>query len=154
MNEKQAEKRIAEIEKETKKLNDEAKSLREVIERKSNVMLRVKTFADACIECGTTEEDFNKKYFSLDLDKDTIAYEKIKIIAKALNDVWVADLNNKEQRKYYPYFNASPFGFAATSYDFWVTAANAAGSRLCYKNSELAEYAGRQFESEYKEMIA
>ena len=147
---KEAEKRIAENKKTIENLENESKELQDIIDRESNVMARVKTFADACVECGTTENEFNEKFLSLGLDADTVAYEKIKIIAKALNEGWIPDW--KDGNKYYPYFNAAPFGFSATFCDHW-TSTTGSGSRLCYKSRELAEYAGKQFAEIYKEMM-
>jgi len=148
-----AQKRLTEITKESEKLNNESAKLREIIDAESDVTKRVKTFADACIECGTTEDEFNKKFKSyIGISEDNIFYEKAKIVAQALNEGWIPDWDNKDQRKYYPYFAASPFGFGAAFYGFWF-ANTRAGSRLCYRTSELAEYAGKQFAEIYKKFI-
>lgn len=149
MNDKQAKKRISEIKIETEKLNSEAAELQKIIDGKSNVMLRIKTFADACIECGTTENEFNEKYLNIGLREDTISYERIVIIIRALNEGWTPDWNNTDENKWYPYFNAASFGFVGTYYVIWRTITNA-GSRLCLKSQELAEYAGTQFTDIYK----
>ena len=115
-------------------------------------MKKIKTFGDACVACGTTEKEFNNKFANLGLPKDTIAYEKIKVIVKALNGEWVPNWKDSNEYKYYPYFRMSPFGFGAVGCDRWGTV-SLAGSRLCFKNRELAEYAGKQFEDIYKNFI-
>jgi len=148
MNEKQAKKRISKIKIETEKLNREAAELQEIIDSKANVMLRIKTFADACIECGSTEKEFNDKYLNIGLREDTINYERIVIIIRALNEGWTPNWSNTNERKWYPYFNAASFGFDGTDCDGW--ASTTAGSRLCLKSQELAEYAGTQFTDIYK----
>jgi len=152
INEKDAQKRISENKKEIEKLQKETDELQEIIDSKKNVMMRVKTFADACIKCGTTEDEFNEKYLSLGLREDTINYERAVIVAQALNEGWIPDWNDKNQRKYHPWFIASPFGFDGTHCVNWAANTDA-GSRLCYRTSELAEYAGRQFVEIYKKFL-
>ena len=98
---------------------------------------RVKTFEDAYKIAGRPQKpDFN--VFSV---ADRSFFEnmwKMSIIVKALNEGW--------EPKYYPYFNMSPAGFAfvATSYDCTHAPAGC-GSRLRFRTSELARYAGEQF---------
>ena len=148
-----AQKRLTEITKESQRLNNESAKLREIINAESDVTKRVKTFADACIECGTTEDEFNNRFKSyVGISEDNIFYEKAKIVAQALNEGWTPDWKNKDQYKWYPYFIASPFGFDGTDYGGWITYTGA-GSRLCYRTSELAEYAGKQFAEFYEKFI-
>ena len=114
-----------------------------------NIMERVKTFEDACDVLGIEPCTL---FRSLD-SKDEIAYKKIKIIARVLNQGWAPNWSDTNERKWYPWFNAagsSGFGFSASAYDYWFALA---GSRLCFKSKELAEYAGKQFECIYKSFI-
>jgi len=115
-----------------------------------NITDRIKTFDDACREIGTTEEKFNKLYNNYAYD--TLAYEKLKIIIKALNEGWEPDWSNDNERKWFPYFKGSPFGFDGTHCAFWSTASST-GSRLCLKSEELAKYCGKQFEHIYREYM-
>ena len=119
-----------------------------------NIIDKIKTFNDACLECGTTEKDFFKKYGKLGLSDDEIAYMQLVIITKALNEGWKPDWSNGDECKYYPYFkySTSGFGFSHSDYADW-SAGTAAGSRLCYKTSELAMYAGKQFEKIYNQFL-
>lgn len=108
---------------------------------------RVKTYEDACAELGLKPET-NESLSNLGFTKDEIAYRKLKVIAKALNEGWIPDWSDDDQYKYYPwliYFNSSSaFRFGVTSRTHTYTATNV-GSRLCFKNSDLAAYAGTQF---------
>lgn len=113
----------------------------------------LKTFDDCCVACGITEKDFNKLYWDLNLQPDTIAYEKLKIIVKAINQDWKADWNNTSQYKYWPWFVlSSGFGFSS-SYYFCDYSIAAVGSRLCFESREKSDYAGKQFESIYKDFL-
>lgn len=104
------------------------------------------------------------------------AYLKLRIITAALNEGWTPQFTEDEYR-YFPWFwlytkeeiakmdkeerkkvvlfggsanNCSPAGFAcADSNNAPSHAAAAIGSRLCFKSSALAEYAGKQFAEIY-----
>ena len=71
---------------------------------------------------------------------------KMSIIVKALNEGWEPDWDNDNESKYYPYFYMSPSGFAFDGTHYAYTLAHAGcGSRLRFRTSELARYAGEQF---------
>jgi hypothetical protein len=113
----------------------------------------IKSFKDVYIACGTTEQEFNDKFNKIGLDSDTVAYEKAKLVAKAINQGWVPDWNNTNQRKWWPWFNlSSGFGFSL-SYCDYGDAYSAVGSRLCFESEEKSNYAGKQFLKIYKEFL-
>lgn len=138
-----------------------------------NVMDRVKTFEDACIETGTDIQAFNE--MTKNLDEHVVTYMKLSIIVKALNEDDKFPYFTKDEWRYYPYFwlytkdeyekmndkdrekisrvlfrscnNALSSGgvaFAYAGYDASNTS-NYVGARLVFKNRELALYAGKQF---------
>jgi hypothetical protein len=137
-----------------KQLIEKIKILENKVKKTGIITDRIKTFEDACDEIGINPSKFNSKVKNL--DKDTIAYEKLKIIAKVLNEGWQPDWNDSNECKYYPWFKMakSAFGFSHTGYDFADTYAGAnIGSRLCLKSSELSDYFGKQFESIWKDYL-
>ena len=109
---------------------------------------------------------------------DVTAFLKLRIITAALNEGWEPKFTEDEWR-YYPYYimytkeeydnlrqedkdKCVLFGGDATygasaglvyALSFHAPSATTAsiGSRLCYKNSELAKYAGKQFFEIYKD---
>lgn len=82
---------------------------------------------------------------------DEIAYQKLKLIAQALNEGWKPDLGNDNEPKYYPWFN---FKGGFSYYGAYCSCTGShVGSRLCFKSRELAEYAGKQFISIYKDFM-
>lgn len=112
---------------------------------------RVKTLDDALKICPPTENmkillDYNGT------DEDMLAakaFLQLTLIAKALNEGWTPDWNNDDEYKYFPFFRLS--GSGLVYYDFgYALTFTYVGSRLCFKSEELAEYAGKQFESIYK----
>jgi hypothetical protein len=119
---------------------------------------RIKTFEDACAELGIDLDTSAVKSISVPqaLTNDAasiLAYSKLTIIARALNEGWVPDWKNSSQYKYYPWFKANAgSGLSFCGYGC-ANAGTRVGSRLCFKTSELAEYAGKQFEGLYNEFL-
>lgn len=110
----------------------------------------IKTFEDACNNLNMiSEEAFN------DLDTiDEIAYKKLKVIVRAINQGWTPDWNNTDQYKWYPWFrvSSSGFGFSSSGYGYGGTGA-AVGLCLCFESKEKADYAGNQFIALYKKFL-
>jgi hypothetical protein len=126
-------------------------------EKKGGVMSRIKTFEDACEELGIEPNEFFQGSIDNGLMNDIksiVAYSQLIIICRALNEGWTPDWTNSDQNKYCPYFikKVPGFGFSGTDCDGWYSFA-CVGSRLCFKNCELAEYAGKQFESIYNDFL-
>lgn len=140
-------------------------------EPEKDVRKRIKTFEDACREIGIDAEAWNRDKISLGLEPDVLAFLKLRIIVKALNEGWEPQFTEDECR-YYPWFilytreeynkldeeeksrvvcrpnsNANALGgvsHAYAGYDSSAASANI-GVRLAFKTSELAAYCGRQF---------
>jgi len=114
---------------------------------------RIKTYEDACSELGIdpmNEDEMIEAVFTL----DEITYRKIKTITKALNEGWKSDWNDSNQYKYYPWFKISSGGFVfGAAGDGYSNASAGSASRLCFKSSELAKYAGEQFLQLYSDFI-
>lgn len=105
--------------------------------------------------------------------KDLLAYLKLRIITEALNEGWKPQFTGGERRWYAWYElltkeemdamsdkekeerrvvgrvvnNANAYGGLVYSYAYYVSANSSTyyGSRLAFKNEELAEYAAKQF---------
>lgn len=140
-------------------------------EPEKDVRKRIKTFEDACHEIGIDAEAWNRDKISLGLEPDVLAFLKLRIIVKALNEGWEPRFTEDECR-YYPwfilytgeeynkldeeeksrvvcrsYFYAHALGgvsYASANYDSSYSNAYV-GVRLAFKTSELAAYCGRQF---------
>ena len=138
-----------------------------------NVMDRVKTFEDACIETGTDIQAFNE--MTKNLDEHVVTYMKLSIIVKALNEDDKFPYFTKDEWRYYPYFwlytkdeyekmndkdrekisrvlfrsynDAYSNGGVAYAYARFDASSTLydVGARLVFKNRELALYAGKQF---------
>jgi hypothetical protein len=102
-----------------------------------------------CIKCGTTEEDFNKKFKPLNLDPDTFAYEQLKIIYQAGNMIdgktWIADYSNPKEEKFEPVFILSSGCVFSLSHSDYSRTYSGAGSRLSSRNGEISDFFAQQF---------
>lgn len=118
----------------------------------ASITERVQTIEDAYHELGMSPIDITTMKANGFTD-DEIVYRNLKIVTMALNEGWVADWDNAEECKYVPYFDCSS-GFAFYSANYcYLYAYTGNASRLCFKTSALAEYAGKQFIELYKEFI-
>lgn len=140
-------------------------------EPEKDVRKRIKTFEDACHEIGIDAEAWNRDKISLGLEPDVLAFLKLRIIVKALNEGWEPRFTEDECR-YYPWFilytgeeynkldeeeksrvvvrsNYYADALGGVSYagaSCGSSSSNASfGVRLAFKTSELAAYCGRQF---------
>ena len=136
----------------------EGKELRALLKKTEGpVTDRIKTFADVCEELGL---DANKVLPHPDPQSEdevaTNAFVKVTLIAKALNEGWKPNWEDSSEYKYYPWFDmrgtAAGSGFSLSNYGCSHAPAGV-GSRLCFKSSELAMYAGQQFQAEYQELF-
>lgn len=125
-------------------------------EEPKDIKERVKTFEDALAIVGASENlkmllDYNG------IDKDmlaSVAHAKLSIIAKALNEGWAPDWEDSDDYKYYPWFEyKAGVGFSDSNCERWRTVTSV-GSRLCFKSSELALYAGKQFQGLYNDLFS
>jgi hypothetical protein len=119
-----------------------------------DVMERVKTFGDVLKELDIHTGHFENSLIGLSDDEQ--AYRKAKLIVQALNEGWTPDWTDSSQGKYYPWFNmddsSAPSGFSCDDCVIWHSVTDV-GSRLCFKSSKLAQYAGEQFIDIYRELF-
>nr|DAF67984.1 MAG TPA: hypothetical protein [Bacteriophage sp.]DAO84939.1 MAG TPA: hypothetical protein [Caudoviricetes sp.] len=120
---------------------------------------KVKSFEDACKHLGLNPNDLPVVYMLPEKDrKSIIAFYKLTIIIRALNEGWEPDWSNWDEWKYYNRFyvekgeDQRSSGFRYGTTDFASTRMHT-GSRLCFKNIELAKYATEQFKELYREYL-
>lgn len=109
---------------------------------------RIKTIQDAINELGETDVEVAelRKLVIANITSHILYRQQAVVIAKALNEGWLADYTNSNQSKYEPLFkyDSSAGGFVFRDYGDWYSS-TFVGSRLCFKSKELAEYFGKQF---------
>ena len=113
-----------------------------------NIIERVKSIDDAINELRETDVEVAelRKLENANITSHILYKQQVVVIAKALNEGWIADYTNTYQRKFEPrfYYDSSAGGFVYDVYGFRVTD-TVVGSRLCFHSSELAKYFGTQF---------
>ncbi len=124
----------------------------ETTKQNQSITEKVKTFEDACAIEAPSEDVSNLLSYK-GQDKDLLAaqaWAKMNHIRKVLNEGWEPDWMNSNQWKFYPWFKMNTgSGLSYGDYGY-VFSTSHVGSRLCFKTSELAEYAGTQFLDIYK----
>lgn len=120
---------------------------------------KIKTFEDVLNALPQVNENVKILLDYNGVDPDMLGAQamlKLTLIARALNGGWQPDWSNGDQKKYYPWFEisagSSGLGFSSTHFVF-VSASTGVGSRLCFKSSELAIYAAKQFEDVYNQFL-
>ena len=110
----------------------------------------IKTYDDA-VEAREVDDD--DIIYSTDRPH-IVGYKKLCHIVKVINNGWVPDWSNKDQRKYYLWFKVSPSGsgFSGSIYAYDCTHSYV-GSRLVSDTEEKALYLGKQFQDIHSQYL-
>ena len=119
-----------------------------------DVTERIKSVTDAINELGENDPDVieYRKFQKADVPERILAQVQAELFIKALNEGWEPDWDNSNEYKYFPWFKMGSSGFRYGDFGRWDTLSNV-GSRLCFKSSELAKYAGTQFTDVYEKFM-
>lgn len=120
---------------------------------KKSVIERIKTIDDVLQALSDKDADvviYRKLLTVLDIDSYVVNNQLAVLITKALNEGWVPDWSNPNEYKYFPWFEMGSSGFRFFDHGDWCSSV---GSRLCFKSSELAQYAGRTFQNVYEKFM-
>jgi|SRR5579863_228225 len=104
---------------------------------------QIKTEQDVYQAAGLTKSAWEKMH----------VFDQIALICNILNEGWKADWSDTSQYKYEPYFKWNGSAFVFDDFLCWSQSASV-GSRLCFKNSELATYAGKTFIHLYNKLLS
>jgi hypothetical protein len=118
---------------------------------------KINIFDDIINILGSNDIDvihYNKLISDNNSKKYDIAEYGIILIAKVLNEGWIPNWNNTNERKWYNWFrydsSTSRFVFNVTHYVIW-SATSYGGSRLCYREESLAAFAANLFPDFYND---
>ncbi|MDR1584981.1 MAG: hypothetical protein LBS07_02240 [Prevotellaceae bacterium] len=126
--------------------------------KKVSITEQIKTFEDACKVLELNPENLPIVEHLPEKDrKSIIAYYKLIVIARALNEGWEPDFSDWNQLKYWNWFyasNGASAGFVCASTYYTASRTSARiGSRLCFKTRDLATFAREQFRDLYFEYL-
>lgn len=123
--------------------------------KKVRITDRVKSFDDACSVLGLDPNNLPVVDHLPEKDRRSIvAYYKLTVIIRALNEGWEPSWSDWSERKYFNWFYVNSAGFACAGTLTAASSTNTSvGSRLCYKSENTARYAREQFLELYAEYL-
>lgn len=140
----------------SQKITDRIKDMSDVYEElginetkfKKDKTYRAEKMAEFAKKVGMEDSDIEDG-FPCFLLRDFEVYALVYV----LNEGWIPDYTDINQRRWYPYFSlSSGFVFYGSYYGFTHTYAFS-GFRLCLKEEALSNYAGRTFTKEFKKFM-
>ena len=118
-----------------------------------NTEKKIASYEDACRVLNIqpiNEEVFN--IFPKEDQRSMLAYHKLTVITRALNNGWKPNWDDQNEWKYYPLFRYVNAGLSyATTLSAATSTAADIGSRLCFPTSALAKYAAEHFADLYRD---
>ena len=102
-------------------------------------------------------ESFTQNYVVEELKKElkekeeTCPYKMIKQIEKLFNGNWVKDWNNKNQSKWYPYYEQTGSGLVFSYSASYCT--RFPGQVAFYKDKKTSDHIGKYFIDVYKKLM-
>ena len=118
-----------------------------------NTEKKIASYEDACRVLNIqpiNEEVFN--IFPKEDQRSMLAYHKLTVITRALNNGWKPNWDDPNEWKYYPLFRYVNAGLSCATTNNAATSTSAnIGSRLCFPTSALAKYAAEHFADLYRD---
>lgn len=118
-----------------------------------NTEKKIASYEDACRVLNIqpiNEEVFN--IFPKEDQRSMLAYHKLTVITRALNNGWKPNWDDPNEWKYYPLFRYVNAGLSFAHSYYSATGTTAIiGSRLCFPTSALAKYAAEHFADLYRD---
>lgn len=118
-----------------------------------NLFVDIKNYSDVCKELKLKElttKDFD--FLPKDQQEKALAFHQIKNIETLFNGDWKKDWNNRNQVKYYPYFENKVTGgwvFLSSSEYYYYSL----GQVAFYKDKITSDFCGRTFIEIYKKLF-
>jgi len=112
----------------------------------------IKSYEDACKALGVapiSEQAFNA--FPKSDRANLMAYYKLTVITRAINDGWQPNWSDRDEEKYEPYYFTNSAGLSsAPTHPVPTNAYAPIGSRLCFRDYDRVLYAVHTFDDLYK----
>lgn len=92
---------------------------------------RVKNFDDICLFAGTTDYAFHAGCAAEGITKDEIADRKWKLIIKVLNEGWMPNWAENNEKKYQIIVKMTPSSFGLNNVNYYYTNSNVSSHLSC-----------------------
>lgn len=123
--------------------------------KESDITGKIKSYEDACKHLGLDpDEQLPYKKPSTKRQRVANARMNLDIIAEALQNGWSPDWNNRDEKKWWPWFEwkKSGFAFSLSDCDLWFTRSTVS-SRLCFPTEAVSDFFGKQFIDLHNEVL-
>lgn len=122
------------------------------VREKSSIEI-INDFQDAYNSLGESDEEVKlyNSMKSMNLPKSMMAYQRLVIFTKALNDGWSSNFKNRSQYKYWNYFYVSTEGVFSPIHVDYDTYNMRVPSALYFKTEELARHCVKIALNDYKD---
>ena len=142
---------------EYKKVHTIVKSTSPLVEEVKPVILslreRVKTIEDVYSELKRKQPKLSDYKFLPESKREyALNNQYIEDIVELFNEGWKVDFSNRNQYKYYPYFEKGRSGWVLYGV-YGICLSSFCGSGFYYKDRETAQYCATQFLSIYKKIL-
>ena len=118
----------------------------------SEDLFKIKSYSEVCKKLK--EKEFTLKDFSfmnIELRKKALAQAKIQQIEKLFNGGWVKNWLDRNQQKWFPYFNVTENGLVFHCSSFHCGYAD--GQVAFFKDEKTSNFIGKTFPDIYKDII-
>ena len=122
--------------------------LKEAIIEREGKRLGVTSFDDACNKLGISTDLSHFSKINDEFKEQQIAFYKLSIIIRVLNNGWIPNWKDSNEKKWFNYWN---LGFSDYRTSYYSTSTSVP-SALYLKNKELCEYVKVRFESLYNNL--
>ena len=119
--------------------NNQKSVLEKFFKQPLDIRSKVKSFLDACSVLNID----SKSVFTSSDTKDEVAFKKLKVIIKALNEGWYPDWENSNEHKYWDWWRMKG-GFSYYDTDYHTTTATVPSALYVGTDAE-AQYLGKYF---------
>lgn len=128
------------------------------INKPINLIKKIKTWKDVLKYAKEKGYTFNLPYLEKTKVKEEISLNalcKIHLLTKVFNEDWIADFNDFNQYKYYPWFKKKVSGWVFDGVSFRYSASGGWGSFSYFKNNDIVNHIGnnQEFLNIYNEYL-
>ena len=139
-----------EAQKELQILKIQVEKLEAIINKPKDIF-DIKTYSDVCKELNEKELTLEDFEIFEGYSEKLLAFAKIKQLEKYFNQGWTPNWQNKDEYKWYPYFEftvSGGFGLSVVIFLFWCSYAVVG----FYRTKKIANHIGINFSNIYKEL--
>jgi hypothetical protein len=112
------------------------------------------SFEDLCKANGTTTTEFEAMLKDLPISQTLKTVAKLELLSDGINQGWMPDTLDTNQKKWFPVFNISSSGLDfSLSFYYYDHARAYVGFPFCFESEEKSNHAGKKFIKLWEELI-